>query len=268
MEFFGLVGEKLSHSLSPEIHEEIFKGLNVNCAYKLFEIKKSNINDLSDALRTLSIRGVNVTIPYKEVVMESLDEISDEAKKIGAVNTIFNKDGKLIGYNTDYYGFKYMLLDKNINIKDKRVVILGTGGASKAVLACILDMDASEVLLVSRNIRDNDFNDERVKYITYDELKNIDGEVVINATPVGMYPKVTKSPVGKNIIKNYNSVVDLIYNPMDTEFLKYGKELNKNTCGGLMMLVVQAICSEEIWQGRSIDKKVIIDIYNNLSKKF
>ncbi|MEG0238139.1 MAG: shikimate dehydrogenase [Clostridium sp.] len=268
MEFFGLVGEKLSHSLSPEIHEEIFKGLNVNCAYKLFEIEKSNINNLSNALKTLSIRGVNVTIPYKEIVMESLDEISEEAKKIGAVNTIFNKCGKLIGYNTDYYGFKYMLLDKNIKIKDKRVVILGTGGASKAVLACILDMGASEVLLVSRNVKENDFNDEIVKYITYDKLKNVDGEVIINATPVGMYPRVTESPVGKDIISNYNSVVDLIYNPMETEFLKYGKELKKNTCGGLMMLVVQAICSEEIWQGRSIDKKVIIDIYNNLSKKF
>lgn len=267
MEFFGLIGEKLSHSLSSEIHEDVFKYLNVNCAYKLFEIEKNNINKIWDALRVLSIRGINVTIPYKEVIMEGLDEISEEAKKIGAVNTVFNKNGKLIGYNTDYYGFKYMLLDKNINVKNKKAVILGTGGASKAVLACLLDLGAEEVILVSRSKKENKYND-KVKYITYDELKSIKGEVIINTTPVGMYPNTLESPVSKDIINNFNSVVDIVYNPLETEFLKYGRELNKVTCGGLMMLVVQAIYAEEIWQERRIDKKVILNIYNKLSEKF
>ena len=266
--FYGLIGEKLSHSISPKIHNMIFETLNVNDSYRLFEIPKENIGNLREALKTLTIRGVNVTIPYKEKVIEYLDEISKEAKNIGAVNTIFNKSGKLIGYNTDYYGFKYMLEDKNINVKGKKVTVLGTGGASKAVITYLLDSHVSEILLVSRKKKDLYKNEEKIKVIEYKDLKGVLGDIIINTTPVGMYPKMQDSPVTLEIIKNYDVLVDLIYNPLETEFIKLGKENNKITCSGLMMLVGQAVKAEEIWQHKAIDKKVIIDIYNKLIKEF
>ena len=266
--FYGLIGEKLSHSISPKIHNMIFETLNVNDSYRLFEIPKENIENLKEALKTLTIRGVNVTIPYKEKVIEYLDEISKEAKNIGAVNTIFNKSGKLIGYNTDYYGFKYMLEDKNINVTGKKVTVLGTGGASKAVITYLLDSHVSEILLVSRKKKDLYKNEEKIKVIEYKDLKGVLGDIIINTTPVGMYPKMKDSPVTLEIIKNYDVLVDLIYNPLETEFLKLGKENNKITCSGLMMLVGQAVKAEEIWQDKTIDKKVIIDIYNKLIKEF
>lgn len=266
--FYGLIGEKLSHSISPKIHNMIFETLNVNDSYRLFEIPKENIGNLREALKTLTIRGVNVTIPYKEKVIEYLDEISKEAKNIGAVNTIFNKSGKLIGYNTDYYGFKYMLEDKNINVTGKKVTVLGTGGASKAVITYLLDSHVSEILLVSRKKKDLYKNEEKIKVIEYKDLKGVLGDIIINTTPVGMYPKMQDSPVTLEIIKNYDVLVDLIYNPLETEFIKLGKENNKITCSGLMMLVGQAVKAEEIWQHKTIDKKVIIDIYNKLIKEF
>ncbi|MBP1889245.1 shikimate dehydrogenase [Clostridium moniliforme] len=266
--FYGLIGEKLSHSISPKIHNMIFETLNVNDSYRLFEIPKENIGNLREALKTLTIRGVNVTIPYKEKVIEYLDEISKEAKNIGAVNTIFNKSGKLIGYNTDYYGFKYMLEDKNINVTGKKVTVLGTGGASKAVITYLLDSHVSEILLVSRKKKDVYKNEEKIKVIEYKDLKGVLGDIIINTTPVGMYPKMKDSPVTLEIIKNYDVLVDLIYNPLETEFIKLGKENNKITCSGLMMLVGQAVKAEEIWQDKTIDKKVIIDIYNKLIKEF
>ena len=266
--FYGLIGEKLSHSISPKIHNMIFETLNVNDSYRLFEIPKEDVKNLKSALKTLTIRGVNVTIPYKEKVIEYLDEISKEAKNIGAVNTIFNKSGKLIGYNTDYYGFKYMLEDKNINVKGKKVTVLGTGGASKAVITYLLDSHVSEILLVSRKKKDLYKNEEKIKVIEYKDLKGVLGDIIINTTPVGMYPKMQDSPVTLEIIKNYDVLVDLIYNPLETEFIKLGKENNKITCSGLMMLVGQAVKAEEIWQHKTIDKKVIIDIYNKLIKEF
>ena len=266
--FYGLIGEKLSHSISPKIHNMIFETLNVNDSYRLFEIPKENIGNLREALKTLTIRGVNVTIPYKEKVIEYLDEISKEAKNIGAVNTIFNKSGKLIGDNTDCYGFKYMLEDKNINVKGKKVTVLGTGGASKAVITYLLDSHVSEILLVSRKKKDLYKNEEKIKVIEYKDLKGVLGDIIINTTPVGMYPKMQDSPVNLEIIKNYDVLVDLIYNPLETEFIKLGKENNKITCSGLMMLVGQAVKAEEIWQHKTIDKKVIIDIYNKLIKEF
>lgn len=268
MEFYGLVGEKLSHSLSPEINGKIFKALGIEAAYKLFEIPKEDIKKLGESLKLLKIKGVNVTIPYKEVVIEQLDEISEEAKAIGAINTIALKDGKLYGYNTDYFGFASMLSINNIEVKDKVCVVLGAGGASRAVITYLINEGAKEVYLVSRDKNKVINTSPKVKIIDYKELENISGDIVINTTPVGMYPKVGVSPISRDIIKKYDTLVDIIYNPKITEFLKIGQELGKKTCGGLYMLVGQAIKAEEIWQERSVDLKVLSEIYGELETKF
>lgn len=268
MECYGLLGEKLSHSLSPKLHKHIFEELNIKGDYKLFEVKREDINDFMNSLKSSNIKGINVTIPYKEVVIKYLDELSREAKKIGAINTIFNKNGKLVGYNTDYYGFKYMLEDKHICVKNKRVTVLGTGGASKAVIQYLLDEEALEINLVSRTEKKLYADEEKIKVITYDDINNKSGDIIINTTPVGMFPNNDFLPVSEEIIKKYDVLVDLIYNPLETKFIKLGIKNNKIVCGGLMMLVGQAIKAEEIWQERSIDKKVIIEIYKRLINNF
>ena len=156
MNFYGVLGEKLPHTISPEIHEEVFSLLNIDGAYKIFEVEKNDLCKVADSLRVLKIKGTNVTIPYKQDIMKYLDEISDEAQKIGAINTINLKDNKLYGYNTDYYGFGTIIEKNNVELKDKSVMVLGTGGASKAVVTYLLDSGVNKVYLVSRTEKNED----------------------------------------------------------------------------------------------------------------
>lgn len=263
MEFYGLLGEKLSHSLSPKIHNTVFKELNIEGSYKLFEIKREEISELPKALKLLNIKGINVTIPYKEEIIPFLDEVSKEALEIGAVNTIYLKENKLIGYNTDYFGFGKMLEMNNISVEGKDVVVLGTGGASKAVVAYLKDNNAKSITLVSRN-----------KASTYDNIicktyeDEINGEILINTTPVGMYPNVGISPLLEESIKSFDVVVDLIYNPSKTEFINLAEKLGKKVCGGLEMLIYQAIKAEEIWQDREIPQRISDKLYCEIIKEF
>lgn len=263
MEFYGLLGEKLSHSLSPEIHNSIFKELNIEGAYKLFEIKKEEIGELKKALKLLDIKGINVTIPYKEEVIKFLDHISSEAKEIGAVNTIALKDGKLTGYNTDYFGFGKMLEINGIQVENKDVVVLGTGGASKAVVAYLRNSKAKSITLVSRKKMDS-LND--IVYKTYED--EINGDVLINTTPVGMYPNVGKSPLSKDVINCFDVVVDLIYNPSKSELILIAEDLGKKICGGLEMLIYQAVKAEEIWQEREVPQEISDKLYGEIIKRF
>lgn len=268
MEFYGLLGEKLGHSVSPEIHHKVFSILNIEGAYKKFEVSKEDLKKVTDSIKTLKIKGVNVTIPYKRDIMPYLDFISDEAKKIDAVNTILLKDDKLYGYNTDYHGFGTILNRNNVETKNKIAMVLGTGGASKAVVTYLLDNNVSKLYLVSRN-KVNEFsnNDPRVEYYTYDEINEIKGDIIINTTPVGMYPDVNSSPVSENIIDNFNVLIDIIYNPRKTKFLEIGQKLNKKICGGLEMLVGQAIKSEEFWQDTNINDEVFDEVYSYINSK-
>lgn len=268
MEFYGLLGEKLSHSLSPEIHSELLKSINKDGAYKLFEVEKEKLEDFTEALKLLKIKGSNVTIPYKKDIMKYIDNISEEAEKIGAINTISLENGKLYGYNTDYYGFGYMLKANNISIEGKSAVILGSGGACRAVVHYLLDNEISDIKIVSRNPNKEEFNMQNVDVITYEELKNISGDILINSTPVGMYPNINISPVSEEIIRNFNILVDLIYNPMETKYIGIGKSLSKKTTSGLYMLIGQAAKAQEIWQGIKINEEIIKEIYDKLKLHF
>ena len=270
MEFLGVLGEKLPHTYSPIINKRIMELINVEGAYKKFELPRGNMQKFIDGVKTLDIRGFNVTIPYKEEVMSFLDYISDEAKNIGAVNTVVNKDGKLCGYNTDYFGFHSTLKIANIDVKGKRAVILGSGGASKAIREVLLDDGAKEVYIVSRypQYSSDNSKDKRVKLINYDELAKVNGYLLVNSTPVGMYPKVCVSAVGDEIIEKFQAVVDIVYNPTETEILRRARSLGKISIGGLYMLVGQAVKAEEIFHQIEIDKEIINIIYNELKKDF
>lgn len=267
MDFYGLLGEKLGHSISPDIHREVFSYIKEEGAYKLFEVERDKLENFTEAVKLLKVKGFNVTIPYKQEVMKYLDEVDNKALEIGAVNTIKFANGRLVGYNTDYYGFGYILENNNVQVEGKVAVILGNGGATKAALQYLLNNGISKVYIASRTPKD-DFNLEKVEVISYDTLKGINGDILINGTPVGMYPNVYNSPVNQDIIENFNVIVDLIYNPMDTEFLKIGKRLNKTVIGGLDMLIVQGVKAEEIWNDTKIDDELIEVIHDKLKVNF
>lgn len=267
MNFYGLLGEKLGHSISPDIHKEVFSYIKEEGAYRLFEVEKDKVGDFCNAVKLLKVKGFNVTIPYKQEVMKYLDEIDSNALDIGAINTVKLKDGKLIGYNTDYLGFGYMLEKRKIDLKNKVVVLLGNGGANKAVMHYFLSKGVNKVYIVSRTPKD-DYNRDRVEVISYEDLKEVRGDILVNGTPVGMYPNMGVSSVSEDIIKNFDVLVDLIYNPMETEFLKIGKKLNKTVISGLDMLIVQGIRAEEIWNDIEINDELIENIHNKLKVNF
>ncbi len=262
---FGLIGEKLTHSFSPAIHSIIFNESNIDGHYQLFEIDKGDLEDAVSGLQALGAKGVNVTIPYKVDIMKYLDGISSEVEKIGAINTICFKDKKALGYNTDYFGFGIMLRKFNIDVENKKVVILGTGGAAKSVLQYLIDKKASEVTFVSRNVNlgKEKFMDYRI--ISYDEINKLEKQdIIINSTPCGMYPNVNNSPISEEDMEKFHVAVDLVYNPTETLFLKYAKEQGKKAVNGLYMLVGQAIKAEELWNDIDISSEAIDRIYDRI----
>lgn len=264
---FGLLGEKLGHSISPQIHSLIFQQLNIKGYYHLFEVKKENLKDAVLGFKALGLKGVNVTIPYKIEVMKYLDCISQEAEKIGAVNTIGFKDNKMIGYNTDYYGFGMMLDKFNVQLENKKVVILGTGGAANSVIQYVLDNNVKDIAIVTRDLSRVKEDFKKFNLINYNEINLLkEQDIIINCTPVGMYPNVESCPIDKKEISKFNTAVDLIYNPGETKFLSYGRECGLKTINGLYMLVGQAIKAEEIWNDISIDQHITDKIYEEIVK--
>lgn len=237
----GLIGEHLSHSFSPQIHRQLS-----DYSYSLFEMSESEVGDF---LKNGAFDSTNVTIPYKKTVMPFLDEISDEAMRIGSVNTITHlPDGRLKGDNTDYYGFSYLVRKSGIEIRGKSVLILGTGGASLTARTVCADMGARAITFVSRSGE-----------VNYDNVygKCPDTEVVINCTPVGMYPKNGISPIELSRIKNCVGVIDMIYNPAKTQLLLDAERLNIPCINGLSMLVAQAKRACELFLDEEIDDSEI-----------
>ena len=230
----GLIGKKLGHSLSPQIHSFL-----ADYEYKLYEMEE---NEVGDFLFSCGLDALNVTIPYKKTVIPYLKEISETAKRIGSVNTIVRRNGELYGYNTDYYGFSYMVSLSGIKIKEKKVLVLGSGGASLTVKAVLNDLGAGEIITVSRSGEDNYENISRHK----------DADVIVNTTPVGMYPNNGASPVDLSIFAALSGVLDLIYNPSVTKLLYDAKALGIPCINGLSMLSSQAKRAAELFTGREI----------------
>lgn len=250
---YGLIGGKLGHSFSSGIHEKFFREIGEDSTYELFEVQENELKSALDEFSKNGYRGLNVTIPYKQTVMRFLDEISPEAQRIGAVNTIKFENGKMLGYNTDYYGFGRSLEKFGVGIANKRVYILGTGGAASAVFAYCNDKSADAVF-VSRNPKNG--------FIGYDDLKKAQCGVLVNCTPVGMYPDIESSPVDSVI--GFDGVVDLIYNPSETKLLRKAVEQGIVAVNGFYMLVAQAVFSEAIWHGAPFNETIVDEIYNSM----
>lgn len=256
MSRYALIGEKLGHSYSKTIHEMYFELCGMSSEYDLIEIEKNNLKTYFADLKK-NISGFNVTIPYKQDIIPLLDGVSEEACRIGAVNTVKFSDGAAYGYNTDYYGLSMTFEKFGISVLNKKVVILGTGGASKAACTACRDLGAKEIVFVSRN---TDISGE-YEIIGYGD--RICGDIMINATPVGMYPKVNFSPVF-DIYDGFEAVFDLIYNPSKTELMKLAEKKGIKAVNGLYMLVSQAMRSQEIWNNKKVGEDVTDNIYHAL----
>lgn len=254
MQQYGLIGKKLSHSFSKKYFTEKFEKEQIQAEYDLYELP--NISHFKDLIaQNPNLCGLNVTIPYKTEIIPFLDELSLEAKAVGAVNTIkITEDKKLIGYNTDIYGFHQSLLafwDK----PSDRALILGTGGAAKAVEYVLRSQfKLKTVTCVSRAKASKPICNDGLLYdyvMTYEQLAHIGiaNALIINCTPVGMYPDINKTPYFPfEKLNHTNYVIDLIYNPTETLFLSKAKEKGAKICNGLEMLHLQAEKAWEIWQ--------------------
>lgn len=257
---YALIGEKLSHSVSPRIHEIFFKRANIKGKYELREIPHSEVSNILSVLKNEGYIGANVTIPYKTEIMDHLDEISPTALRIGAVNTI--KIGeKSKGFNTDYDGFGKSLDYFGVSVKGKRCAVLGSGGASRAVVACLGDIGAEAVDIVTRDTVRASIKYPDLRCIPLNLFSAMGYDLVVNATPVGMYPKTGYSPLTKEQLSGAGFVMDIIYNPAKTMLLEYADELGIPYANGLFMLVAQAVAAQEIWQGKPIDDEITNSIY-------
>lgn len=242
----GLLGRKLGHSYSPQIHSHL-----ASYEYTLFEKEPE---ELEAFLKNGSFTGLNVTIPYKKDVIPYLDELSPTAKRLGAVNTIVRReDGSLIGHNTDYFGFCSMVGRSGLTVAGKKVLVLGSGGASNTAVAALEEMGA-QVVVISRSGENN-----------YDNLhRHADAAVIVNTTPVGMYPKTGVSPIGLEQFQKLEGVLDVVYNPARTQLLLDAESRGLITMNGLWMLVAQAKESAEWFAGVQIPDGKIAQIHGLL----
>lgn len=264
---YGLIGEKLEHTISPQIHSKLLNKLGINGCYNTFEIKKDKLREAITGLRALGVLGVNVTIPYKVLAIDFIDSLSSEARKIGAINTIKFDGDKAYGFNTDYMGFGMLTKKYEIKLYGETAVILGTGGASKAVVNYLIDNGVKEICMVSRNKDKFENITVPCKVIDYKDLKRIgQQDILINCTPCGMYPNINDCAVDEEDICKFNTVIDIIYNPQKTRLLKFAETNEIKAVNGLYMLIGQAIASEEIWNDVHLEEKIIDDIYDSLKE--
>lgn len=248
---YGLIGEKLGHSSSKEIHEKL-----ADYTYDLCPLTKEEFKEF---MEKKEFKAINVTIPYKCDVIPYLSSMDDNAKAIGAVNTIVNRGGNLYGYNTDMPGFIYMVKKNGIEMAGKKVVVLGNGGAAQAVKAAIRKLSASELIIVGHRTM-------KKGVITYEECfeKHSDADIVVNTSPVGMYPNVDASPVDLTRFPDCHAVVDIIANPLTTKLVAQARELGMTGVTGLEMLVAQAKYAVEIFLDTQISEEKIDEIYNEM----
>jgi len=266
----GIFGYPISHTLSPAMHNAVIKALGLDMVYLPFEVKPSNLKEAINGIKSLGIIGVNITIPHKESVIRFLDDISEEARLVGAVNTIVNKDRKLVGYNTDGSGYMASLKEElGFNPKSKRIIIIGAGGAARGILAALATQKPKSITVANRTLSravslikafKGKFRDTRFEAINLDDnmlkmsFNSVD--LLINTTSVGMKQgKTLKIPL--ETLPKIAIVSDIIYNPLETLLLKKAKKFGLTTHGGLGMLVHQGARSFKLWTGMDAPMNVM-----------
>lgn len=265
----GIIGYPIGHSLSPVLHTSLSKKYGLNFVYLAFEILPEKFHFIKDVVLTLDIRGLNITIPYKEKIIPYLDEINPLAKHVGAVNTMVNKDGKLIGYNTDIYGFTKSLEEEDLENED--VFIIGCGGVSRAIVCgleelgvnkvYVFDIDKNKMISMKRQFQDF------VVLVEEQEVEKVipDVKMVVNATPLGMKDG-DQSPIKLQLLRKHHIVYDVIYN-RTTQLVEYASEIGcKKVINGIPMFVYQAEQSFFLWTGIKPDTKFIFNLVKKILK--
>ncbi|WP_323735493.1 shikimate dehydrogenase [Methanosphaera sp. ISO3-F5] len=257
----GVIGHPIEHSMSPPMHNNAYKQLNMDYVYVAFHVQPENIEKLINSSKTLDIKGLNVTIPHKTTIIPYLDEIDETAEKIGAVNTIQFKNGIAKGYNTDGIG-AIKSIQEHTTLQDKNILIIGAGGASKAISFTLINENINSLTIANRsqnnaeNLINNIKKQTEFTNINYQQINNVDEilnqtDIIINTTPIGMYPNhQVKPPIKTDNINNKHVVMDIIYNPLETQLLKQAKENGATTINGTSMLINQGLESFKIFTGK------------------
>ncbi len=247
---YGCIGERLKHSFSKEIHNAL-----ADYDYRIIEVEREGLGEFATAA---DFAAINVTIPYKEMIMPYLYSIDGHAESIGAVNTVVNREGKLYGYNTDFYGMSELLRHAGVSVKDKKVLILGTGGTSKTAYAVVKAEGAREVVRVSRTGRED--------AVTYEEMyeRHTDAQIVINTTPAGMFPSIFDKAIELDRFPSLVGVIDAVYNPLRTPLILEAQRRGIAAEGGLYMLVAQAVRASEIFIDTKYDERECERVYKRI----
>lgn len=266
----GIIGDPIGHSMSPAIHNAAFEKMEIDYLYVPFRVKKEGLSKAIAGMRALNIRGLSVTIPHKVAVIPFLDELDPLAERIGAVNTIVNDDGVLRGYNTDATGFLQTLLERGVEPEKKNIVILGAGGASRAISFILAERGAHLVIL--NRLLELDWAEElasRISQIFTKEVEALElneenlakvlekADIVVNATSVGMSPNIDETPIPAKLLKPGLIVFDIVYNPIKTRLLREAEATGAKTIGGLDMLVWQGALAFEKWTGLKAPVKLM-----------
>lgn len=258
----GLIGHPIEHSYSPKLHNAIYEKYGINNVYLAFDVETEDLQNAIGALKVLSFAGFNVTVPHKQEVLHYLDEVDDEARVIGAVNTVKLDNGRLIGYNTDGLGFISSLNNRGHNVKGMNVLVLGAGGSSRSICVYLAKEGVSMINIHNRtesNARalaehlNKHYISTEVNVVGKSGLTDLNPDLIINTTSIGMWPHTSESPLKNYVFSPNQLVVDIIYNPRQTKFLKDAEDAGCCFVNGLDMLVGQAIKAIEIWTGDIVD---------------
>ena len=273
-----VIGDPVEHSLSPVMHNAAFKELNLDFVYVAFTVREDELKNAIAGARSLQVHGLNVTMPHKTAIMKHLDEIDPTAKSIGAINTVLNAEGKLVGYITDGVGAIKALKENSVSLEGKKLLLLGAGGAAKAI-AFHAAQEVEELEILNRTAQKaNDLAealhkkfDKKVSgnMLSSETIKKEleDTDILVNATSVGMHPNVNQSLVDSTWLRPDLYVMDIIYNPLETKLAKDAKSVGANVVSGIEMLVYQGAVSFEIWTNRPAPVKVMKEaILNKLTK--
>lgn len=271
---YGIFGNPVGHSFSPAIQNAGFKEKKLDCVYVAFLVK--DLKQAVDGIRTMGIQGLSITIPFKIEIISLLDEIHPLAKKIGAVNTVLNQNGKLIGYNTDGIGAKKALLEKEKSLAGKKITLIGCGGAARAVGFTLAEEKPSKMEILVREA-DREAGEKLAHEIQSEsgiktgclliESSPADYDILINSTPVGMSPQMKQSPVSKEWVLPGKTVFDIIYNPKETLLIQYAREKKCPVVYGYKMLLNQGLEQFRIWTGQEPSAKTMEKILLRCIKK-
>ena len=265
---YCVIGHPIAHSFSPIMHNANFQDLGLDYVYVAFDVRPDHLEKAVNGFRALGIKGINVTIPHKETIIKYLDEIDPIAEKMAAVNTIKNENGVLKATNTDAGGAKKSLLDAGCEISGKNVLIVGSGGVTRAIsfiLAedvgrmVLTDIDEDRAINLTAEVKQKTGANVEGKFSTEDILKQEieKTDILINCTPIGMYPETDMSPVPKSLLHNGLFVFDVIYNPLETQLMKDAANIGCQTLGGLDMLVNQGVLAFEWWTGKTPNSQLM-----------